>query len=490
MDNSIKMYIVDIEENTISRLKSLFYKNPDLGIEVIGFASNYNQCINDFSRAREANLFLVSAYLPDTMGIELISQIKKLNPDALILVTLTENTEKLADQALDKGANDFILKPFKARNLLDKIDILINGEDTPDYEIEDHLNEEAKLDEPLSRDERIDYQQMQVEERLKSHLDPNKKTHHARGMQDVFSNANPYYSEEKNEEEHVDKPNQVIVFSSTGSYGKSTLLVNSAISIKRLSSFDPKICIVDFNLIYPSILYKFHHDDLIPCKKNIFDLFDDINDLKPSLLESAMYTHEPSGIKILHTPSEMIRDFSNITPDSINQLISHLRSMFDLVIIDTSSNIKDDFASFPITIADKTFIVLEPDLTSILHTHKLLNLLKLFENNLDEKILPKINLVLNKESPRNKVDLELFKKSLMNFDIQVTIPEDPNMTILSNDGKFVVDSNTSSSKHIRTLANFVYPLDPDYQSRTLGETSSTQKMLDSFKNLFGSKKKK
>ena len=148
MENKkIKVYIVDIEENTIDRLEELFYNNTQLGVKIIGYAYNYNTCINDFARARDADVFLVSAYLPDTMGTELISQIKKVNPKTKVIVMLQKNTRNLAEISKEKGADDFIQKPFRARQLIEKIHEVTN------YEMQEGLFDEGENKQESTQDE-------------------------------------------------------------------------------------------------------------------------------------------------------------------------------------------------------------------------------------------------------------------------------------------------------------------------------------------------
>lgn len=471
---------MDIEETTIDRLEELFYNNPHLGVKIIGYAYNYNNCINDFSRAKDADVFLVSAYLPDTMGTELIGQIKKINPKTKVIVMLQKNTRNLAEISKDKGADDFIQKPFKARQLIEKL------HDITGYEMQESTTEETE--EPMETDFHAMYQEStpttqretfdipfsfdtpSEEPKISLNKEPlteetETDTQARRALFDVYSD-NPLTSNIYTEEEDFkgERPNVVCVFASTGSNGKTTMLVNTAIAIHKYSQYKPRICIVDFNLLFPSILYKFHQDDLILCKKNIYDLFDDINSLNENLINSALVTHEPTGIKILETPSDVVRDISRVNPESIQVLLTHLREMFDLILIDTSSNIRDDATSFPLTIADKGIILLEPDLANLLHTRKLLTLLKMFEANLSEKIIPKLQFILNKENPKAVIHVDTIKRTLFNADVQLTIPEDVNITHLSNNGQFVVESNSPSVRSIKELARTIYPFNEEFIS--------------------------
>lgn len=478
-NNKIKLYIVDIEEKTIERLEGLFYSNPHLGIKIIGYAYNYNGCINDFSRARDADVFLVSAYLPDTMGTELISQIKKVNPKAKVIVTLQKNTRNLAEVSKEKGADDFIQKPMKARNLVEKVFEVMGME----------MTEENNGRAPSSPMEEVSFEPMEPLnlEEFTSESFPDKEStdngQNRRAIFDAFSD-NPLTSSIYTDVDEFDgdKPNTVCVFASAGSNGKTTMLVNTAVAIHKHSAYKPRICIVDFNFLYPSILHKFHQDDLILCKKNVYDLFDDINNLSEELINNALNTHEPTGIKILETPSDSIRDLSRINSESIQQLIVHLREMFDLILIDTSTNIRDDATSFPLTIADKGIVLLEPDLSNLLHTRKLISVLKTFENNLSEKIVPKLQFVLNKENSKAIIHVDTIKKTLFNADIRLTIPDDNNITQLSNNGQFVVDTSSTSARSIKELARVIYPFDQELFS--LKQPKKKQSLLS---NLFKKK---
>lgn len=478
-NNKIKLYVVDIEENTISRLEELFYNHPDYGIKLIGYSHNYNSCVNDLSRAKNADVFLISAYLPDTMGTELITPLKKVNPKAKFIVTLQKTTRNLAEAALSKGADDFIQKPMKAGTLIDKI-MEVVGEQTVSQETNAYEDEfdptpstTKQFEDTLQNPSYSPEEQYEEEE-----VDAPQQSR--RALFDAYSEntitSSIYTDEDKYD---GDKPNTVCVFSSTGSNGKTTMLVNSAISIHNNSEYKPKICILDFNMLYPSVQIKFHNDDLIHCKKSVFDLLEDINSLNETLINEALITHEPTGIKILNTPSDSVRDLSSINKDSIITLITHLREMFDLILIDTSTNIRDNMSSFPLIVADKGIVLLEPDLSNLLQTRKFISLMKIFENDSPEKITPKFQFVLNKENQKTIIHVDTIKKTLFNTDVRLTIPEDANITHLSNNGFFAVESNTPSARSIKELGRTIYPYEKE-----LSLTKKPKKSKGFLGNLF------
>ncbi|QST02981.1 response regulator (plasmid) [Pontibacillus sp. ALD_SL1] len=483
--NKIKLYAVDKEGSTIDRLSELFYNNPQLGIKLIGSSHNFNQCYNDLSRAKEADVFLISAFLPDKMGIELIGPIKKVNPEAKIIIMLNSKTNNLAEEALKKGADEHLSKPYKAKELLDTIYELTGfnpeeakgeaeesseNQNRKKFKIEPKMEPRAQHEEPDYEAEEEEEEAEPIEEIDRSPL-PDKKSKkerkqaksyssNERSLLDMYAKGTSLHTEIYDDNEFKGtKPNIVAVFSSPTSAGKTTLAVNAAVTIRKHSEYKPKVCIVDFNLLFPSILHKFHQDDLIFCKRNVFDICEDPNNIDETLIKQALITHEPSGVQILHTPSDIIRDMSRVNPDTIKRLVTHLREMFDLIIIDTSSNIREDWSSFPLTIADKGFVVLEPDLSNLLHTHKFISMMRVFENNLTEKITSKFQYILNKESQKVDIHPDTIKRTIFNTNIRLTIPEDPKVTNLSNNGQLPVEDNGPSARPMKELARLVYPFD-------------------------------
>lgn len=66
-------------------------------------------------------LILIDMGLPDIFGIELLDQIKKLSPSIPCIFLSGHQLERDIVRALELGAEDYILKPFKAGELLARI---------------------------------------------------------------------------------------------------------------------------------------------------------------------------------------------------------------------------------------------------------------------------------------------------------------------------------------------------------------------------------
>lgn len=454
MNSMVKIYIVDVERSTYDRLESLFYSKPELGVKVHGYAHNFVSCINDMPRAKDADVFLVSAFLPDQMGIDLVAKIKDKNPNAKVIMMLRSNTRNLAEVAMEKGADTILQEPYKIKDLLDKIEELVGRDLFQEQEEEEY--------EQPGYTERDTYEGGYEHKPLYDHTPVNSYETEAAEYEDYTLNraTGVFGAGGASVEKQEEKPNEVVAFASTSSAGKTTLLVNVAAAIAEYSDYEPSICILDLNLMYPSVVLKFHGRELIDSKRSIYELSEDIHYLDESLIKQALIIHEPTNIQIMRTPSDIMRDFKILDSASLEQLINHLRNMFDLVLIDTSSSIKDEATMYSLMVADKVVVVTEPDISNLIQTKRFVETLRELEKDFTERIIPKLQFVLNKENKKTGVDTDLAKK-VLGATLRVEIPEDPMVTLMANNGGFVFQENCPAAKPMVELADIVYPFDKE-----------------------------
>jgi CheY-like chemotaxis protein len=60
--------------------------------------------------------------MPEMGGIEALEQIRKINKEIPVIIITSSSTRESAIEALAKGANDFVLKPFEWQELKAKIE--------------------------------------------------------------------------------------------------------------------------------------------------------------------------------------------------------------------------------------------------------------------------------------------------------------------------------------------------------------------------------
>ena len=120
---SFRLLIVD-DSNIMRRRIERSQRFDEL--EVVGAASNGVEAIELFRRT-DPDLVTMDLTMPQMDGIECIEQIVRLKPAVRILVISALADKATAVDAMEKGANGFLNKPFTDRQLNEAIAELIRG---------------------------------------------------------------------------------------------------------------------------------------------------------------------------------------------------------------------------------------------------------------------------------------------------------------------------------------------------------------------------
>lgn len=83
----------------------------DAGYEVVGEAENGQQAIDLYNEHRP-DLVTMDITMPEMNGIEALEGIKSLDPNAKVLMCSAMGQQNMVVDAIQKGAIDFIVKPF------------------------------------------------------------------------------------------------------------------------------------------------------------------------------------------------------------------------------------------------------------------------------------------------------------------------------------------------------------------------------------------
>ncbi len=94
-------------------------------LEVVGSASNGVEALELF-RKTDPDLVTMDLTMPQMDGIECIEQIVRLKPSVRILVISALADKATAVDAMEKGANGFLHKPFTDRQLNEAIAELLS----------------------------------------------------------------------------------------------------------------------------------------------------------------------------------------------------------------------------------------------------------------------------------------------------------------------------------------------------------------------------
>ena len=104
-----KILVVDDSRFMRKMLKGIIEKG---GHTVIGEACNGNDAIRKYVRS-QPNLVIMDITMPDVDGLEGLRKIKVIDNEAKIIMCSAMGQEPFIKEAIDNGASDFIVKPFR-----------------------------------------------------------------------------------------------------------------------------------------------------------------------------------------------------------------------------------------------------------------------------------------------------------------------------------------------------------------------------------------
>jgi len=115
-----KRYSVLIVDDVSSMLRAMQYALND---KYKVYALSKSEDAIDFLNSKTPDLILLDYVMPVLSGFDLIPIIRKLpeHKDTPIIIITTEGTQDHVNKAITIGASDFIVKPFKPKELNDKV---------------------------------------------------------------------------------------------------------------------------------------------------------------------------------------------------------------------------------------------------------------------------------------------------------------------------------------------------------------------------------
>jgi two-component system, chemotaxis family, chemotaxis protein CheY len=119
----IRMLIVD-DSNIVRRRIERSQQIPDL--QVVGSAADGREALEMF-RATDPDVVTMDITMPHMDGIECVEKLVQMKPEVLILVISALADKATAVDAMEKGANGFLNKPFSDRQLNEALEELLGG---------------------------------------------------------------------------------------------------------------------------------------------------------------------------------------------------------------------------------------------------------------------------------------------------------------------------------------------------------------------------
>jgi len=98
------------------------------GHEVVGEASDGDEAVEEFKRLHP-DVVTMDIVMPRRSGIDAVKAILEFDPTARVVMCSALGQETLVTEALQAGARDFIVKPFKPDSVVNTLEKVLEKED-------------------------------------------------------------------------------------------------------------------------------------------------------------------------------------------------------------------------------------------------------------------------------------------------------------------------------------------------------------------------
>jgi two-component system, chemotaxis family, chemotaxis protein CheY len=112
-----KVLVVDDAAFMRMMIKDILRKG---GYEVIGEAEDGSKAVEKFKELRP-DLVTMDITMPDMDGISAVKEIRKVDPNAMIIMCSAMGQQAMVIDAIQAGAKDFVVKPFQPERVLEAV---------------------------------------------------------------------------------------------------------------------------------------------------------------------------------------------------------------------------------------------------------------------------------------------------------------------------------------------------------------------------------
>jgi two-component system chemotaxis response regulator CheY len=98
-------------------LKDILSKN---GFNIIGEAENGSVAVRLYSELKP-NLTVMDITMPEMDGLQAVKEIRKIDPQARIVMCSAMGQQSMVIEAIQSGAKDFVVKPFQPERVVEAI---------------------------------------------------------------------------------------------------------------------------------------------------------------------------------------------------------------------------------------------------------------------------------------------------------------------------------------------------------------------------------
>ena len=114
---AIRVLVVDDAAFMRMMVKDILSKN---GYDVVGEAENGLKAVEKYQELKP-DLTTMDIKMPEMDGITAVKEIKKVDPNAKIIMCSAMGQQAMVIEAIQAGARDFIVKPFQPDRVLEAV---------------------------------------------------------------------------------------------------------------------------------------------------------------------------------------------------------------------------------------------------------------------------------------------------------------------------------------------------------------------------------
>ena len=114
---AVRVLVVDDAAFMRMMVKDILSKN---GYEVVGEAENGMKAVEKYQELKP-DLTTMDITMPEMDGISAVKEIKKIDPNAKIVMCSAMGQQAMVIESIQSGAKDFIVKPFQADRVLEAV---------------------------------------------------------------------------------------------------------------------------------------------------------------------------------------------------------------------------------------------------------------------------------------------------------------------------------------------------------------------------------
>jgi len=115
-DSKTRILVVDDEQDIVEVLSYLFKRAGYAPVQ----ASNGRSAI-EAVLGGNISLVILDYMLPDMNGLEVLRELKRIQPDIKIIIITGRATDRVLSDVVEAGANGYIIKPFINDRLLELV---------------------------------------------------------------------------------------------------------------------------------------------------------------------------------------------------------------------------------------------------------------------------------------------------------------------------------------------------------------------------------